>query len=85
MERTQIHRDLLTVLKPFMRKLPGGFEIREEMSLQDDLLIDSADLIDIVLKLEEQFAISIDDSRLSKLKTVADVVSVVESTVGKST
>jgi len=80
MERTQIHHDLLMVLKPFMRKLPEGFEMKEEMSLRDDLMIDSADLIDIVLKLEEHFSITIDDTQLNVLKTVGDVMSVVAAT-----
>lgn len=80
MERTQINQDLLTVFKPFLRKLPEGFEMKDEMSLRDDLMIDSADLIDIVLRLEEHFSITIDDSQLDMLRTVGDVVSIVAAT-----
>ena len=48
------------------------------MSL-DGLKLDSLELIEIVYELEEYFSITINSSALEKLRTIADLISVVDS------
>lgn len=48
-------------------------------SFSDDLGIDSLDLFQIIIEIEEVFDIQIDD--VEKLKTVSDVVSLIERKV----
>lgn len=52
--------------------------IHENSTLQD-LGADSLALVEIIMKLEEQFGIEIDDEKAEKLKNVADVVNYVQS------
>lgn len=47
-------------------------------SFVDDLDIDSLSMVEIATMAEDQFGVSIPDSELSKLKTVADVVAYLE-------
>ena len=49
-----------------------------EASLLDNLGADSLDLVELAMSLEDQYGITIDDSEISGLKTVADVVSYIE-------
>ena len=49
-----------------------------QMSLKDDLKINSARVVDIVLDLEECFDIEISDDDIEKMKTVKDVIETVE-------
>lgn len=42
--------------------------------LEEDLLLDSLDLVEMVMKLEDRFSISIPDEAAGALKTVGDVV-----------
>ncbi|MBO4875655.1 MAG: hypothetical protein J5542_10160 [Bacteroidales bacterium] len=49
-----------------------------EMNLKDDLKINSARVVDIVLDLEECFDIEISDEDIEKMKTVKDVIETVE-------
>ena len=52
--------------------------IKSESTLQD-LGADSLDLVEIIMKLEEQFGIEIDDAKAETLKNVNDVVEYVHS------
>jgi acyl carrier protein len=45
-----------------------------EQDTLDGLGADSLDLVEIIIKLEERFGISIDDSRIEKLLTVGKLI-----------
>jgi acyl carrier protein len=47
----------------------------------EDLRIDSLDLVEVLLTVEEQKSIVFDDEELLKLKTVQDVVDLVNSKI----
>lgn len=79
MERTHIKEELLNVLKRFIvKKLPQGIELTEDATLRKDLKIDSADMIDIVLEIEERFSIKVDDEQLDRVKTLGEMVSLIQ-------
>ncbi len=52
--------------------------VKSDATLQD-LGADSLDLVEIIMKLEEQFAIEIDDAKAETFKNVNDVVEYVHS------
>ncbi|MGM9971092.1 MAG: acyl carrier protein [Anaeroplasmataceae bacterium] len=49
-----------------------------EASLKDDLGIDSLDSVEIVLELESKFDVKISDEELASMKTVNDIVKLLE-------
>lgn len=49
-----------------------------DASLKDDLGIDSLDSVEIVLELESRFDIKISDEELASIKTVGDIVKILE-------
>ena len=53
--------------------------IKMEANLKDDLGIDSLAAVELSLELETEFDVRIEDEELSKLVTVADIVSLLES------
>ncbi len=55
---------------------PG--EVKLESRFVDDLGADSLDLVDLVMKLEDEFEVSIDDEQASKLRTVKDALDFIE-------
>ena len=57
-------------------------EIKMESRLFEDLHADSANVMIMVMDVEEAFNITVDDDVLPKIRTVGDVVSYLEKTVG---
>jgi Acyl carrier protein len=65
------------IKKELESKLKG-----QELTLEStfkDLGLDSLDLVDLVFKFEEELGIEFDDEDLTGLKTVSDVVQLIES------
>ncbi len=59
------------------------FEIEEELitmntSLTDELDIDSLDLVDLVMTVEDEFSIELPDEALEGMKTIGDLVRYIE-------
>ena len=50
-------------------------EVKRESSFVDDLGADSLDTVELVMALEENFAIEIPDEEAEKIKTVGDTIS----------
>jgi len=49
-------------------------EVTSASSLIDDLGADSLDVVELVMKMEEEFGIEIPDEEAEKIKTVNDVI-----------
>ena len=49
-------------------------EVTNAASLIDDLGADSLDIVEMVMKMEEEFGIEIPDEEAEKIKTVNDVI-----------
>ena len=74
MTRNQIQQELLVLLKPFTRSISTDFVVTESASLSSDLNINSVDLVDMVLEIEERFDVQVPDSAIQEFETVGQVV-----------
>jgi acyl carrier protein len=54
-------------------------KITPEASFGDDLDADSLDLVELVMKLEEEFDVSVDESELENITTVGEAYELVMS------
>jgi acyl carrier protein len=54
-------------------------EVTPEASISDDLGADSLDAVELIMSLEEEFGLTIETSETESLKTVGDVVALVDS------
>ncbi len=52
--------------------------IEPKTSFQDDLELDSLDIMDLLMVLEEEFDLQIPDEQLQSMKTVGDIVEFIE-------
>lgn len=48
--------------------------VADDVALVDDLDLDSLDLIDLTMQIEDEFDIELDDEQVAELVTVADLV-----------
>lgn len=53
--------------------------IPENPKIIDDLKINSARIVDVILDVEEAYNIEIDDKSLQKIKTLDDILTVIEN------
>lgn len=54
-------------------------KITPESNIIKDLGLDSLDIVDMLMKVEETFGVTIDDGDVVEMKTVADVVRFIEN------
>ena len=54
-------------------------KVKPESDIIKDLGLDSLDIVDMLMYVEEEFGVSIDDGDVAEMKTVTDVVKFIES------
>lgn len=54
-------------------------KVKPESDIIKDLGLDSLDIVDMLMYVEEEFGVTIDDGDVAEMKTVADVVKFIES------
>ncbi|MGL5541114.1 MAG: phosphopantetheine-binding protein [Erysipelotrichaceae bacterium] len=64
--------------KELAPKVKANAEIKLDSTMQE-LGVDSLDLVDVVLSMEEQFSITFEDEELQNLATVTDVVNLIDA------
>lgn len=74
-------KEMLEKIKEIMEEKLSldGVEITEETSFKDDLGVDSLDLFELVMALEEEFGTEIPSEELENLTTVGAVIKYIES------
>ena len=69
------------IIKPFVKNTTAFSEASDGTRIIEDLGVNSARLVDIILAFEDEFGISIDDAAADKVRTIGDAVrTVVEKT-----
>jgi len=83
MNRTELQGQVIAIIAD---QLDVAVEnITEQASIIDDLGADSLAVVELVLALEERFGLSIPDEEAEKIRTVADVVTYIETRVPPAT
>ena len=57
-------------------------DIRPESRLMEDLKADSANIMVLIMDMEDKFGITVEDDQIMKLKTVGDVAAYIASVKG---
>ena len=70
---------LKSIIKPFVKNEEAFNNITEDTDFINDLQINSANLVDIVLDTEEAFDIEIDNESMEKMLTVKAAMEIIES------
>lgn len=81
MNKANIQQEIFKLLKTYEGRSANPTPISLATRLSEDLDIDSARLVDIVLDVEAKFEVTIDDASLPKLQTVGELVDLIDSLV----
>jgi acyl carrier protein len=60
-------------------------DIKEDSSLVDDLGVDSLDLVELLMKFEEEFKVEISEEESQKILTIKDIVDFIEGKTKSAT
>ena len=77
MEKSAIIEKLRTIIEPYVQDQDAFANINESTDLLNDLKINSANLVDIIIDTEMEFDIEIDDDSAEKMLTVKDAVEII--------
>tara|TARA_R110000850_G_scaffold140828_2_gene262392 strand:- start:207 stop:461 length:255 start_codon:yes stop_codon:yes gene_type:complete len=78
MTREEIELKLKTIIKPYVQNEEAFNNLSPETDMLQDLQINSAHLVDVILDMEEEFDIEIDDETAEKMLTVGEAISTTE-------
>ena len=53
-------------------------EVKEDSTFVDDLGADSLDIVELIMRFEDEFSVEIPDEKAEKIKTVSDIVKYIE-------
>ena len=78
MEKEEIITKLTTIVKPYVQNEEAFSKLTEDTDFIKDLEINSANLVDIVLDVEDEFRIHIDNDSMDKMLSVKAVVAIIQ-------
>ncbi len=77
-DRAQIVARIREAMKP---RLPSGTVVTEDMEIGADIEIDSVEVFDVVMELEEHFDVSLPMEVTSEIRTIGDLARAVEQQI----
>ena len=79
MDKVATIEKLKNIVKPYVSNLQAFDSISENTDFISDLNINSANLVDIVLDVEEAFHIEIDNQSMEKMLTIKAALDIIET------
>lgn len=84
MDREQITGKLKAIVRPYTPNAEAFNKLDEDTDFLKDLNINSANLVDIVLDVEETFNVVIDNTDMEKMLNVKASIDIIESKLSNS-
>lgn len=77
-DKTQMIEELKAIIKPYVQDQEAFDQLDENTDFINDLKINSANLVDIILDIEDEYDIEIDNESMEKMLTVKAALEVVK-------
>jgi acyl carrier protein len=81
MSRAEVFNAVVSILKPYVRDPDALSSIDFDTDILEDLRVNSARLVDVIIALEDQFDIAIRDEDVERVATVGDAVQMISEAV----
>ncbi|MDR6967368.1 acyl carrier protein [Flavobacterium arsenatis] len=83
MKEENLINKLKIIIKPYVKDEEALKNLNEKTDFINDLMINSANLVDIVLDIEETFDIVIDNEAMEKMLNVEAALQIIETELAK--
>ncbi len=82
-EQEKMLNDLKEIVKPYIQNEEAFSNLEEKTDFINDLKINSANLVDIVLDIEDKFDIEIDNESMDKMLNVGAAIEIIKTKVAQ--
>ena len=82
MEEKKIFEEMVNILKAYTKDVTLLEKAEMKTHILNDLKVNSARLVDVIIKCEDVYGISIDDDEADKIRTIGDAVAVIKQKLG---
>jgi len=79
MNKPEIIEKLKTIVKPYVKNQEAFDNLTENTDFITDLQINSANLVDVILDIEEEFSIIIDNQSMERMPDVKSAMEIIET------
>jgi acyl carrier protein len=79
MSETEVTEKVVNILSPYAKNAEALASVSAATHILDDLKVNSARLVDVVLAFEDEFGIEIADDEVDEVNTVGDAVRVISA------
>jgi acyl carrier protein len=78
MDSTTAFGKVASIIKPFVKNTAAFEAANDGTRIIEDLGVNSARLVDIILAFEDEFGIEVDDESADKVRTLGDAVQMIQ-------
>jgi acyl carrier protein len=82
MDDKKIFEEMVNILKAYTKDVTLLEKAEMKTHILNDLKVNSARLVDVIIKCEDVYGISIDDDEADKIRTIGDAVAVIKQKLG---
>jgi acyl carrier protein len=82
MDENKIREEFVNILRAYVKDPELLDKVSDTTHILNDLKVNSARLVDIIIKCEDVYGISIDDDDADKIRTIGDAVTVIKDKIG---
>ena len=83
MNKPEIIEKLKVIVKPYIKNQEAFDNLAESTDFITDLQINSANLVDVILDIEEEFSIVIDNQSMERMVDVKSAIEIIETKLAK--
>jgi len=80
-DKAKLIQDLKEIVKPYIQNQEAFDKINEDTDFINDLKINSANLVDVALDIEDKYDIEIDNDAMDKMLNVKASLEVIQSKI----
>ena len=81
MDKSEVQSKVIEVIGRYAKNKEALDSVTEDTNILEDLKVNSARLVDVILDLEDEFDIEVEDADADAVNTVGDAVALIQSKV----
>jgi acyl carrier protein len=82
MDEAGIFQEMVNILKPYTKDPSLLEKATRDTHILNDLKVNSARLVDVIIKCEDVFGLTIEDDEADKIGTIGDAVALIKKKLG---